>query len=64
MNELLTLVIATGNPGKPKGTRHRATLAAEALLDGETEALTRKTSGIDLKEAAALEGNGDPLSPG
>lgn len=33
---------APGNPGKPKGTRHKATLAAEALLDGEAEALTRK----------------------
>lgn len=33
----------SGNPaGKPKGTRHAATLAAEMLLDGESEALTRK----------------------
>jgi hypothetical protein len=33
----------SGNPaGKPRGARHRATLAAEALLDGEAEALTRK----------------------
>lgn len=31
-----------GNPGKPKGTRSRATMAAEALLNGEAEALTRK----------------------
>lgn len=31
-----------GNPGRPKGARHKATLAAEALLDGEAEALTRK----------------------
>lgn len=31
-----------GNPGRPHGARHRATLAAEALLDGEAEALTRK----------------------
>ena len=31
-----------GNPGKPKGARHRATQAALALLDGEAEALTRK----------------------
>jgi hypothetical protein len=35
-----------GNGGKPKGARHRATVAAEALLDGEAEALTRKA--IDL----------------
>ncbi len=33
---------APGNPGKPKGARHRATQAALALLDGEAEALTRK----------------------
>lgn len=33
---------APGNPGKPKGTRHRATQAALALLEGEAEALTRK----------------------
>ena len=33
----------SGNPtGKPKGSRHRSTLAAETLLDGEAEALTRK----------------------
>jgi len=33
----------SGNPaGKPKGARHRATLAAEVLLDGEAEALSRK----------------------
>lgn len=31
-----------GNSGKPKGTRHKATLAAMALLDGEAEALTRQ----------------------
>jgi hypothetical protein len=31
-----------GNPGRPRGARHRATLAAETLLDGEAEALTRK----------------------
>ena len=33
----------SGNPaGKPKGSRNAATLAMEALLDGEFEALTRK----------------------
>jgi hypothetical protein len=31
-----------GNPGRPKGSRNKATLALEALLDGEAEALTRK----------------------
>ena len=33
----------SGNPaGRPPGARNRATMAAEALLDGEAEALTRK----------------------
>jgi hypothetical protein len=33
----------SGNPaGKRPGTRNRATLAAEVLLDGEAETLTRK----------------------
>lgn len=31
-----------GNPGRPKGARNRATRAAEELLDGEIEGLTRK----------------------
>ncbi|KLK89432.1 hypothetical protein AA309_31485 [Microvirga vignae] len=31
-----------GNPGRPKGSRNRATLALEVLLDGEAEAITRK----------------------
>jgi hypothetical protein len=46
---------ATGNPGRPKGARNRATVAAEALLDHEAEALARKA--IDL----ALEGDGVAL---
>src|SRR6516164_11066016 len=37
----------SGNPyGRPKGARNRATIAAETLLDGEADALTRKA--IDL----------------
>jgi hypothetical protein len=33
----------SGNPeGRPKGARNRATLAAERLLDGEADTLTRK----------------------
>lgn len=35
-----------GNPGKPRGARHKATQAALALLDGEAGALTRKA--IDM----------------
>ena len=41
--------------GKPKGARHRVTLATEALLDGEAEGLTRKA--IEL----ALAGDGAAL---
>ncbi|MBU6526385.1 hypothetical protein OGR47_05090 [Methylocystis sp. MJC1] len=44
-----------GNPGRPRGARNRATLAAEALLDGEAEALTRRA--IEL----ALAGDGPAL---
>ncbi len=33
----------SGNPaGKPKGARHKTTLAVQALLDGEAEEVTRK----------------------
>ena len=28
--------------GRPRGARNKATIAAEALLDGEAEAITRK----------------------
>ena len=46
----------SGNPaGRPQGARNRATLAAEALLDGEAEALTRKV--VEL----ALEGDRSAL---
>ena len=42
----------SGNPtGRPAGVRNRATMAAQALLDGESEALTRKA--VEM----ALEGN-------
>src|SRR5262249_5714342 len=41
------------NPtGRPLGSKHRATLAAETLLEGEAEALTRKA--VEM----ALEGDG------
>jgi hypothetical protein len=37
----------SGNPaGKPRGARHKTTMAVQALLDGEADALTRKC--IDL----------------
>ena len=45
----------TGNSGKPKGTRHKATQAALALLDGEAEALTRQAVTMALGgDATAL----------
>ncbi len=37
-----------GNPGRPKGARHKSTIAAEALLDGEADALTRKAIELAL----------------
>jgi hypothetical protein len=43
----------SGNPaGRPPGARHKVTLAIEALLDGEAEALTRKA--IDLALAGDM----------
>ena len=44
-----------GNAGKPKGTRHKATQAVLALLDGEAEALTRQAVTM------ALDGDGAAL---
>ena len=45
----------SGNPsGRPKGARNQATMAAEALLDGESESLTRRC--IDLAK------EGDPTA--
>ena len=33
---------ADGNPGKPKGARHKVSRAVEELLQGEADGLTRK----------------------
>lgn len=46
----------SGNPsGKPKGARSRVALAAEALLDGEAKALTRKAIDMALAgDSAAM----------
>ena len=46
----------SGNPkGRPKGSRNANTLALEALLDGEADALTRKAVGLALQgDIAAL----------
>ena len=40
---------ATGNPGRPKGARHKYLLAVEGLLDGEAERLTRKAIELAIK---------------
>ncbi|SFG69048.1 DUF5681 domain-containing protein [Sulfitobacter dubius] len=42
---------APGNPGRPRGARHKATQAIEAMLEGQQEALTQ--AAIDK----ALEGD-------
>ena len=43
----------SGNPaGKLKGTRNRTTMAVEALLDGEAEAITRKA--VELAKGGDL----------
>jgi Family of unknown function (DUF5681) len=44
---------SSANPaGKPKGARHKATLAMEAMLDGEADAITRKA--IELAKSGDL----------
>ena len=44
-----------GNSGRPKGARHKATQAIQALLDGEGAALTRKAIELALAgDATAL----------
>ncbi len=40
-----------GNPGRPKGARHKTTRAIEVMLEGQSEALTQKA--VEL----ALEGD-------
>jgi len=40
---------AKGNAGRPKGALNKTTLAAQALLDGESERLTRKAVSMALK---------------
>src|SRR5215467_4736194 len=41
--------VSGNKAGKPKGARHKATLAAETLLEGEAEALSRKAVELALK---------------
>jgi Family of unknown function (DUF5681) len=55
----------SGNTGRPRGSRSRATLAAEALLDGEVEALTRKLIDKALEgDSAALARLAAPMAAG
>lgn len=42
-----------GNPGRPRGARHKSTLACEALLDGQTDQLTQKA--IDMALAGDVQ---------
>lgn len=44
---------APGNSGKPKGARQKVTLAIEALLEGEADALTRKA--IEMAKAGDMQ---------
>jgi len=38
----------SGNPGKPRGTRHKATQAVLELLDGQAQALTQRAVELAL----------------
>ena len=44
---------STGNSGRPKGSRNRATLAIESLLQGQAQALTH-TAVTKALEGASL----------
>ena len=56
----------SGNPnGRPKGSRNAATLACEALLDGQAEALTQKAIQMALSgDPVAMRICMDRLCPG
>jgi len=51
----------SGNPGgRPKGALNKATLATQALLDGEAEALTRKVCKWQPKNDPSRQPKIDP----
>lgn len=53
-----------GNPGRPKGARGKATLACEALLDGQVEQLTQKAIAMALSgDQVALRLCMDRIAP-
>jgi len=55
---------APGNPGKPKGSRHKTTLAVEALLEGQAELLTQAAIGKALEgDTTALRLCLDRIAP-
>ena len=55
----------SGNPsGRPKGSRNKATLAVETLLDGEAEVITRKAIELAKKgDLAAIRLCLDRIAP-
>ena len=54
----------TGNAGRPMGSRHKATQAVLALLEGEGEALTRKAIEMALAgDSVALRLCLDRIAP-
>ena len=53
-----------GNPGRPRGARHKTTLAIEALLEGQHTALTQKAVALALEgDVTALRMCLDRLAP-
>lgn len=55
---------AAGNPGRPKGARAKATIACEALLDGQVEQLTQKAIQMALAgDSVAMRLCMDRLAP-
>lgn len=55
---------APGNPGRPKGARHKVTRAVEALLEGQAEALTQRAVDAALAgDMAALRLCLDRIAP-
>ena len=53
-----------GNTGRPRGARHKTTLAIEALLEGQHEALTQKAVSMALEgDVTALRLCLDRLAP-
>jgi hypothetical protein len=55
---------APGNPGRPPGTRHRTTIAIEALLEGQWEGLTKTAVALALRgDSVALRLCFDRIAP-